>query len=413
MFTLMSSHVRTYLAKWSASWQSLCAAPTPPALVELTVNRSRTALAAGLLAAVLGLTACGGSASSSGSSDSKAATAKSAADLGGMDALVAAAKAEGALNVITLPHTWANYGAILDGFKAKYGLKINESNPDGTSQDEINAVKQLKGQDRAPDVLDLGSSFALSAAAGGLLAPYKVATWKDIPDAQKDADGRWYNDYGGYISIGYDAAKVPNPPTSFADLAKPEYKGKVALNGDPTKAGAAFAGVYAAALAKGGSFDNIQPGIDFFGELHRNGNFIPVGATQATIQSGQTPITIDWDYLQVSASKTLAGKVDWKVAVPTDGHYANYYNQAISASAPHPAAARLWQEYLYSAEGQNLYLKGSARPVTLAAMQAAGTVDKTALEALPKVTGEASFPSEKQLDAAKKVIADSWAKTVG
>jgi putative spermidine/putrescine transport system substrate-binding protein len=390
------------------------AASRSPYSLEFPVNRSRTALAAGLLAVVaLAATACGSSAGASSASDSKTATAKSAADLGGMDALVAAAKAEGTLNVITLPRTWANYGALMDGFTAKYGIKINDANPDGSSQDEINAVKQLKGQDRAPDVLDLGSSFALSAASANLLAPYQVATWKDIPDAQKDARGRWFNDYGGYISIGYDAKRVTTPPTSFADLAKPDYKGMVALNGDPTKAGAAFAGVYAAALAKGGSVDNIQPGIDFFGQLKKSGNFIPVGATQATIQSGQTPITIDWDYLQVSAADTLKGKVDWKVVVPKDGLYANYYNQAISATAPHPAAARLWEEYLYSAEGQNGFLKGSARPVELAAMQAAGTVDKTAFAALPQVDGTSPFPTEAQLDAAKKVIADSWAKTVG
>ena len=133
-----------------------------------------------------------------------------------MDALVKAAKAEGTLNVITLPRTWANYGALMDTFTKKYGIKINDANPDGSSQDEINAVKQLKGQTRAPDVLDLGSSFALSAASSGLLAPYKVATWNDIPADQKADNGDWYNDYGGYISIGYDAeprARTPRSPS--------------------------------------------------------------------------------------------------------------------------------------------------------------------------------------------------------
>ena len=125
-----------------------------PYSLESPVNRSRTALAAGLLAVVaLATTACGSSSGASSASD-KAATAKSAADLGGMDALVAAAKKEGALNVITLPRTWAGYGDLMDNFTKKYGIKITDANPDGSSQDEINAVKQLKGQDRAPDVLD-------------------------------------------------------------------------------------------------------------------------------------------------------------------------------------------------------------------------------------------------------------------
>jgi putative spermidine/putrescine transport system substrate-binding protein len=376
------------------------------------VNTRLIGLAAGALALAVGVTGCGGSSGSS-SSSSPAAKATSAAAMGGMDALVKAAKAEGSLNVITLPRTWANYGTLMDEFQAKYGIKITDANPDGSSQDEINAVKQLKSQTRAPDVLDIGSSFALSAASAGLLAPYKVATWNDIPDAQKAANGDWYNDYGGYISIGYDANKISTPPTSFASLTNPAYQGKVALDGDPTKAGAAFAGVYAAALSKGGNFDNIQPGIDYFATLKQDGNFIPVGATQATIQSGQTPITIDWDYLQVSAAKTLAGKVNWKVVVPTDGLYANYYNQAISATAPHPAAARLWEEFLYSTQGQNGFLGGAARPVELAAMTAAGTVDKTELAALPQVDGTAKFPTQDQINKANTVIASNWASAVG
>ncbi|MEC3977415.1 ABC transporter substrate-binding protein [Amycolatopsis sp. H20-H5] len=378
------------------------------------MKRSFVALVAGATALTLTLTACGGGSGAGTAKDSGAsATAKSAADLGGLDKLVEAAKKEGELNVIALPHDWANYGEILDAFKKKYGLKITEANPEGSSQDEISAVKQLKGQTRAPDVLDLGGAFALSAAKDGLTAPYQVATFGDIPDSQKDPEGNWVNDYGGYISIGYDAKKVPNPPKTLADLKKPEYAGKVALNGDPTKAGAAFAGVYAAALANGGSFADIKPGIQYFADLKKAGVFIPVQASAATVESGQTPITLDWDYLQAGYAKKLQGKVDWKVAVPADGVYSNFYCQAVSQTAPHPAAARLWQEFLYSDEGQNLYLKGLSRPARLPKMQAAGTADKAAVAALPEVGENVKFPTNDQIDAAKKVVADEWAKALG
>ena len=83
--------------------------------------------------------------------------------------------------------TGPNYGAIIDGFTAKYGIKVNSENPDGSSGDEINAVKSTKGQPSAPDVVDIGNSYALSGAQDNLFAPYKVATWADIPDGQKDA----------------------------------------------------------------------------------------------------------------------------------------------------------------------------------------------------------------------------------
>ena len=96
-----------------------------------------------------------------------------------MDKLIEAAKAEGTLNVIALPPDWANYGEMLSAFEAKYGLKIDSAQPDANSQDEINAAKQLAGQDRAPDVFDLGVNVAL--ANTDLFAPYQVASFGDVP----------------------------------------------------------------------------------------------------------------------------------------------------------------------------------------------------------------------------------------
>lgn len=379
----------------------------------MTVSLPRTAALA--VVAALALSACGAAPeSSSTTADGKsAATATSAADFGGLAALVKAAKKEGTLNAIALPRDWANYGALIDGFEKKYGIKIEVENPDGSSQDEINAVTSRKGQGRAPDVLDLGSSFAISAAQQGLLAPYKVASFADIPAEQKDAQARWYNDYGGYISIGCDAKRVETCPTTFADLLKPQYKGQVALNGNPTKSGSAFGGVWAAALASGGSFDDLQPGLDFFAKLKKNGNYTPVESTPATVEKGETPISIDWDYLNAGYADEFESKgVDWKVSVPSDGKFSQYYSQAVNKDAPHPAAARLWQEYLYSAEGQNLWLKGYARPALMTAMEKAGTLDKTAAAKLPEVSGTPSFPSEDQQSKAKTVLGQGWAKAV-
>ncbi|MFJ8044287.1 ABC transporter substrate-binding protein [Kitasatospora sp. NPDC096147] len=389
----------------------------------MIVHRNRAAaLAAVLTAAALSLTACGSAGSSAKSGDTaakggatkEAKDATSAADFGGMDALVAAAKKEGKLHVITLPRDWANYGKILDGFKAKYGIEIEEENPDGSSQDEINAITSRKGQDRAPDVVDLGSAFALQAVKDGLLAPYKTAGFEKIPATMKDANGAAVNDYGGYVSIGCDAKKVEVCPKTFADLLKPEYKGKVALNGNPTKSGSAFGGLYAAALANGGSLDNIQPGIDFFGKLKQAGNFNPVESTPATIEKGETPISIDWSYLNAGYTDQFKPKgIDWQVSIPVDGSYAQYYNQGVNKWAPHPAAARLWQEYLFSVEGQNLFMGGYATPAAFEAMKKDGTLDTAAAAKLPVVEKPfTTFPTQDQITAAKKVLTENWTKAI-
>ncbi|WP_137120087.1 ABC transporter substrate-binding protein [Segeticoccus rhizosphaerae] len=340
--------------------------------------------------------------SSSGGTD--AATATSAKDFGGMDALVKAAKAEGTLNVIALPPDWANYGKIIKAFEKKYGITIKSAQPDGASQDEINAAKQLKGTDRAPDVFDLGQSVALVNT--DMFAPYTVANFDTVPQQFKDPKGTWVNDYGGIISIGYDSSKVPDV-TSLADLLKPAYKGSVALNGDPTQAGAAFSGVVMAAVANGGSPDDVAPGVDFFVKLKKAGNFLPLDPTPATIESGQTPVVIDWDYTNAAETAKLPS---WKVMVPKNAVVGGYYYQAINADAPHPAAARLWEEFLYSDEGQNLFLGGGARPVRADDMVKKGTIDKAAFKKLPPVQGSPVVPTQAQTEKAAKYLSKNWSK---
>ncbi|MGW2023484.1 ABC transporter substrate-binding protein [Streptomyces decoyicus] len=331
-----------------------------------------------------------------------------------MAALIKAAKREGRLNTIALPRQWANYSGLIDGFEKKYGIKVHIDDPDGHSQQEIDAVKRYRGQERAPDVLDLGDSFAQSAARQHLLAPYRVAQFDQIPPEQKDAKARWYNNYGGYVSIGCDATRVRTCPASFADLLRPEYKGMVAIHGEPTTAGSAFAAVYAAALANGGSFDNIQPGIDFFARLDKAGNYNRADPSPAAIARGRPPISIEWDYLNLQHIDQLRGTdVDWKVSIPFDGSFSQYYAQAINKNAPHPAAARLWEEYLFSPEGQNLRLVDYARPVLMDVMAKNGTLNKALASRLPTVEGTPQFPTEAQLNKAVRTVRKNWAKAVG
>ncbi|MEV6735752.1 extracellular solute-binding protein [Streptomyces sp. NPDC051104] len=377
----------------------------------MTAPRGRAAAVLGCLAlTTLCLNACGGPPTTR---LEKPATATSAENAGGVRALAAAAKKEGMLTAIALPRDWADYGGLIDGFQKKYGIKVTVQDPLGHSQDEINALTSSGTRPTAPDVIDVGDTFARTAARQNLLAPYKVAAFDAIPGNQKDPGGRWSNNYGGYISIGCDARRVKPCPQTFADLLKPAYKGMVALAGDPTRSEAAFAGVYAAALANNGSFDDIRPGIDFFAKLKKSGNFNPLTATSATVRDGRTPITVNWDYINLHAADELRGKgVNWQVSIPFDGSFAQYYALAVNRHAPHPAAARLWQEYLFSTEGQNLRLYGCARPVLMDVMRKDGTLNKTAAARLPTVEGTPQFPTDAQLEKARRTVDRGWTAAV-
>src|SRR6188474_73416 len=340
-------------------------------LTRRSLLRRGVVFGAGLTALPAIAAACGGDeTSTSGATGTGGGTPEvpaSGTDIS-MDDLIAAAKEEGTLNTIALPPDWANYGEIMDTFQSKYGITISNANPNGSSAEENQAVKSLKGQDRAPDVLDVGPSFAAEGKTGGLYANYKNSQWDTIPDDLKDADGAWVGDYWG-----------------------------------------------AASVANGGSLDDIQPGIDFFKELKDMGNFITVDATPATVANGQTPVTIDWDYLQLAYGSEFKSNITWEVTVPSDAAVGNFYCQAINADAPNPFAARLWQEFLYSDEGQLLWLKGYSHPARFQDMSDRGVVPQDLLDALPSADLYANieFPTPEQNDAATQTIADGWNEVAG
>ncbi len=331
---------------------------------------------------------------------------------GGMAALVKAAKAEKSLNVIALPPTWANYGVEISTFEKKYGIKIHSYNPDGTSAQEIQAIKQDKGRSSEPDAIDVGESYTVTPGFGSqYVTPYKVATWKNIPAAAKAKNGDWYNDYGGDISFGCDMTVVSTCPTSWKALESSQYKGDVTLNGAIGQAAAATDAVYAAALNNGGSLTNVQPGINFFKTLQSDGNFNSTDCNApAVIEAHSCPILINWDYLNSAKAYGLPANIaaHWKVVDPSGTGFAGYYVQAVSKYAPHPAAARLWEEFLYSAQGQNIWLKGGARPIELPAMLKAGTANKTAAAALPKTGSKVALPTVPESTKAGTAIAAAF-----
>jgi putative spermidine/putrescine transport system substrate-binding protein len=328
--------------------------------------------------------------------------------------MIAEAKKENHLNTIALPPDWANYGEIMSTFQKKYGIKITNDNPNGSSAQENEAVRSLKGDKRAPDVLDVSPGFAISGAAEGLYTKYFNTNFLTIPRAMKDTRGFWTGDYWGAISIGYNANLIKTAPKTWKDLLKSDYKGKVALNGSPLTSGSAVGGVFAAAIANGGSLNDVGPGIDFFAQLKKAGNFITVQSTPQTVASGQTPISIDWDYLNLAYVKEFPA-ANWKVTVPSDGVYGAYYCQAINATAPHPWAARLWQEFLYSDQGQLLWLKGFSHPARFQDLARRKVIPKSLLTALPaaSIYSQVKFASSGQQTRAKALIAQEWPAKVG
>ena len=331
-------------------------------------------------------------------------------------ALYEECKAEGKVNLIALPDEWANYKGILQSFRDKYpGVENPVASPDASSKEEMEAVQTLAGQDDMPDNVDVSPAIAQEMVDAGLFEPYVLSTDAEIPAGLKDVDNNWTAAYYGIMAIATNTTIVPNAPTSFADLTKPEYKGLVALNGDPREAGSAFAAVMAASIANGGSADDIMPGIQFFADLKASGNLGGTDVTKETVLSGETPIAIDWSYNVPGLKADLeAAGLTVEVNFPSDGIYGGFYGQGVVKNSPNQACSKLWMEHIFSDEGALGYLEGGAVPARIVSLTERGLVTDEISKNLPpaELLEQVSFLTPAQIAAAKAVLAEQWGPMV-
>lgn len=389
-------------------------------------QRSTTSrrLVATLVAGAFVLGACGGSeetTETTAGADTTAPADTSPETTGGGEDPLAALYQEcldnGAkVNLIALPDEWANYKGILAAFGEKYpGIEYPVASPDASSKEEMEAVETLAGQEDMPDNVDVSPAIAQEMVDKGLFEPYVLTSDAEIPAGLKDANNNWTAAYYGIMAIVTNTTIVPNAPKTFADLKKPEYKGLVALNGDPREAGSAFAAVMAASIANGGSADDILPGIQFFADLKASGNLAASDVTKETVLSGETPLAIDWSYNVPGLKADLeAAGLTVEVNFPSDGIYGGFYGQGVVKNSPHQACSKLWMEHIFSDEGALGYLEGGAVPARIVSLTERGLVTDEVKKNLPpdELLSQVSFLTPAQIAAAKAVLAEQWGPLV-
>lgn len=273
-----------------------------------------------------------------------------------LEEIIEKAKEEGEINSVGMPDTWANWGETWAELEQLYGLKHTDT--DMSSAEEI-AKFEAEKKNATADIGDVGISFGPVAVEKGVTLPYKTSYWDDIPDWAKDEEGHWIVGYTGTIALITNKKVVANPPKSWKDLLQGNYKVAV---GDVQRATQAQMSVLAAAMAHGGDETNIQPGIDFFAELAKQGRLSLNDPSLAMLESGEVVVALVWDFNALG----YAHQIDpdrFEVRIPEEGSVISGYATIINRYAKHPHAAMLTREYILSDEGQINLAKGFARPI--------------------------------------------------
>lgn len=368
-------------------------------------------------AGALGITAASFSAFLAACGSNSSASSTSAADMIGpiaMSTLISNAKKEGKLEAIGIPPEWADYKDTLANYAAKYVSVQYKAEAEYSSAQELEVFTKSKIHAHG-DIGDVGFKFGSQAVQQKLVAPYKHANWADIDADLKDSAGNWCTEYWGAQAIVVNTDLVKQVPTSFKDLLNNDYKNMVGIDGDPREANDAFMAVYSAALASSGSLDSIQPGIDFFAQLKKKGNFTAARSNIANISKGEVAIAIMWDYLGLGFRDQLGGKPNLKILIPSDGSLAGPYVSIINKTAPDPYAARLWMEYIFSDEGQLNFLKGYAHPARYKKLVSTGKVPADLAAKLPAASeyDNVKFVTDlTKLNNAATALTNNWQSQV-
>ncbi|MCG6541005.1 extracellular solute-binding protein [Pseudomonas sp. KSR10] len=267
-----------------------------------------------------------------------------------------AARAEAEVNSVGMPDSWANWKDTWQDLEKTYGLKHMDT--DMSSAQEIAKFAAEKDNATA-DIGDVGAAFGPIAVQQGVTQPYKPSTWEQIPDWAKDKDGHWMLAYTGSIAFIINKQLVDKAPTSWAELKDGEYK--VAI-GDVSAAAQAVNGVLAAAIANGGDETNIQPGLDYFAEIAKQGRLSLSNPTIQTLERGEVEVGVVWDFNGLSYRDQIDPS-RFEVLIPSDGSVISGYTTIINKYAKHPNAAKLAREYILSDAGQINLAKGNARPI--------------------------------------------------
>lgn len=269
------------------------------------------------------------------------------------------AQKEGKVSSVGMPDSWANWKATWDDLQRLYGIQHVDT--DMSSAEEI-AKMIAEGKNARVDIGDIGYEFAELAKSRGITAPYKPSTWSQLPSWARDTDGHWMIAYTGTIAFAVNRHRLKKTLHSWKDVLASDARVCI---GEVGRAAQANAGVLSLAIALGGDESHLNPALDAFARLAKQGRVLMVNPSPALMERGEADVFVLWDFNGLTYRSTLPNKDDYDIVIPSDGSVTSGYTTIINRYAPHPAAARLTREYIFSDAGQLNLARGYARPIRI------------------------------------------------
>lgn len=326
--------------------------------------RGRLSVIAGVAIAALVLFVLAGCGGSGGEADDAQAAGSSKPD-------VEAAKEQAKeFRTLGMPDDWINFGAFYQSVCDTYELGCQGSSGAGnrfdTDMSSAEEIAAFKNETQNPGMCaDIGIAFGQVAEEEGVLIDYLPEAAADLPPAYKSSTGGWVASAVGVISILTNTDAVPNPPRSFADLLKPEYKGLVTIS-NPVTSGTGQATVFstAAALSKTkGEFD-LDAAIEYWKQMVASGQINEAEFSGASFERGETPIRLAYDFVNIQTALPAREKgIGVEIVIPEEGGVWSPSATMCNKNTDDPDLAKLVLDHTLSEAGQLTFAEVGARPV--------------------------------------------------
>ena len=288
-----------------------------------------------------------------------AAAISGAANAQTSEALYAAAKAEGLVEWYSVILAEEAALPLARAFEAKYpGVKVDHRRGN-TMANANKIIAEAKAGTILGDVFD-GSTTVVPLMRAGLVDPYVPPNAAAIPERYRDKAGRWNSVLLEFLAPGYNADMVApaDVPKTRDDLLDPKWKGKIVWSATPGFTGGA--GFVANTLMDMGEV----AGTAWLARLRGQDIAFWNGDGHSVIEqlsARKFPLALQIFNHHTFLERAKGNNIQWARVEPVLG-FSN--NMGVVKGGPHPAAARLFVDFVLSPQGQSIIRDGRHIPAS-------------------------------------------------